>query len=89
MFSDDVRYFFTALLIVVGGILPIVNPLGSAPLFLQMTHGSVLQFFEQMTTNTIPLVLLAMMFLTLVVANAKITGWVKQQFRRKAPHSDG
>jgi multiple antibiotic resistance protein len=38
--SDDLRYFLTALLLVVGGILPIVNPVGSAPMFLQMTHGA-------------------------------------------------
>ena len=38
--SDDVRYFLTALLLVVGGILPIVNPVGSAPMFLAMTHGA-------------------------------------------------
>ena len=40
MFSDDVRYFLTALLLVVGGLLPIVNPIGSAPMFLAMTHGA-------------------------------------------------
>ena len=40
MFSDEVRYFLTALLIVVGGILPIVNPVGSAPMFLAMTRGA-------------------------------------------------
>ena len=39
-FSDDLRYFLTALLLVVGGILPIVNPVGSAPMFLAMTHGA-------------------------------------------------
>ena len=38
--SDEVRYFLTALLLVVGGILPIVNPIGSAPMFLAMTHGA-------------------------------------------------
>ena len=38
--SDDIRYFLTALLLVVGGILPIVNPVGSAPMFLAMTHGA-------------------------------------------------
>jgi multiple antibiotic resistance protein len=38
--SDDLRYFLTALLLVVGGILPIVNPVGSAPMFLAMTHGA-------------------------------------------------
>jgi multiple antibiotic resistance protein len=40
MFSDDIRHFLTALLLVVGGILPIVNPVGSAPMFLAMTHGA-------------------------------------------------
>ena len=40
MISDDLRYFLTALLLVVGGILPIVNPVGSAPMFLAMTHGA-------------------------------------------------
>ena len=32
--------FLTALLLVVGGLLPIVNPVGSAPMFLAMTHGA-------------------------------------------------
>ena len=40
MISEDVHHFLTALLLVVGGILPIVNPVGSAPMFLAMTHGS-------------------------------------------------
>jgi multiple antibiotic resistance protein len=38
--AADLRYFLTALLLVVGGILPIVNPVGSAPMFLAMTHGA-------------------------------------------------
>jgi multiple antibiotic resistance protein len=38
--SDDIRQFLTALLIVVGGVLPIVNPVGSAPMFLALTHGA-------------------------------------------------
>src|SRR3954454_13531462 len=38
--SDDLRHFLTALLLVVGGLLPIVNPVGSAPMFLAMTHGA-------------------------------------------------
>ncbi|MFO1414355.1 MAG: MarC family protein [Burkholderiales bacterium] len=40
MIENDIRNFLTALLLVVGGLLPIVNPVGSAPLFLSMTHGS-------------------------------------------------
>ncbi len=40
MISDDISYFLSGLLIVVGGLLPIVNPLGSAPMFLAMTRGA-------------------------------------------------
>lgn len=40
MIETDLRNFITALLLVVGGLLPIVNPVGSAPLFLSMTHGA-------------------------------------------------
>ncbi|HTP98287.1 MAG TPA: MarC family protein [Casimicrobiaceae bacterium] len=40
MISDDLRNYLTALLLVVGGLLPIVNPVGSAPMFLAMTHGA-------------------------------------------------
>ncbi len=39
-FSDDLRQFLTALLLVIGGLLPIVNPVASAPVFLTMTRGS-------------------------------------------------
>jgi multiple antibiotic resistance protein len=40
MIADDIRVFLTVLLLVIGGLLPIVNPVGSAPLFLAMTHGA-------------------------------------------------
>lgn len=40
MLHDDVRQLMYGLLLVVGGLLPIVNPLGSAPLFLAMTRGA-------------------------------------------------
>jgi len=40
LIADDIRLFLGVLLLVVGGLLPIVNPVGSAPLFLAMTHGS-------------------------------------------------
>lgn len=40
MFADETRIFLTAFLLVVGGILPIVNPVGTAPMFLAMTHGA-------------------------------------------------
>lgn len=38
--AEDLRHFLYALLLVVAGLLPIVNPVGSAPLFLAMTHGA-------------------------------------------------
>ena len=38
--AEEVRHFLYALLLVVSGLLPIVNPVGSAPLFLAMTHGA-------------------------------------------------
>ncbi len=38
--SEDLRQFLTALLLVIGGLLPIVNPVASAPVFLKMTRGS-------------------------------------------------
>src|SRR5664279_5500724 len=40
MLDQDLRQFLGAILLVVGAILPIVNPIGSAPMFLAMTHGS-------------------------------------------------
>lgn len=38
--SDDIRLFLGILLLVIGGLLPIVNPVGSAPMFLAMTRGT-------------------------------------------------
>lgn len=38
--ADDFRLFLSIFLLVIGGILPIVNPLGSAPMFLAMTRGA-------------------------------------------------
>jgi multiple antibiotic resistance protein len=40
MFDQDLRQFLGAILLVVGALLPIVNPVGSAPMFLAMTHGA-------------------------------------------------
>jgi len=40
MLADDVRHFVVTLLLVVGALLPIVNPVGVAPMFLAMTHGA-------------------------------------------------
>lgn len=40
MLEDDLQQMLRATLLVVGAILPIVNPVGSAPMFLAMTHGA-------------------------------------------------
>lgn len=40
MFDEDLQQLLRAILLVVGAILPIVNPVGSAPMFLAMTHDS-------------------------------------------------
>lgn len=40
MLADDARHFVVTLLLVVGALLPIVNPVGVAPMFLAMTHGA-------------------------------------------------
>ncbi len=40
MLDEDLQQLLRAVLLVVGAILPIVNPLGSAPMFLAMTRGS-------------------------------------------------
>src|SRR5664279_2389632 len=40
MLDEDLQQLLRAVLPVVGAILPIVNPLGSAPMFLAMTHGT-------------------------------------------------
>jgi len=40
MLDEDLQQLVKAILVVVGAILPIVNPLGSAPMFLAMTHGT-------------------------------------------------
>ncbi len=40
MFDEDLQQLIRAILLVVGAILPIVNPVGSAPMFLAMTHGA-------------------------------------------------
>ncbi len=39
MFWSDVNQLVGATLLVVGAVLPVINPLGDAPLFLEMTEG--------------------------------------------------
>lgn len=38
--DHDLAHLATIFLVVVGALLPIVNPIGSAPMFLAMTHGA-------------------------------------------------
>src|SRR5450631_1584533 len=40
LLDQDLQQLLKVILVVVGAILPIVNPIGSAPMFLAMTHGS-------------------------------------------------
>ena len=37
--SSDFGQFTRAVLLMVGALLPVVNPLGDAPIFLRMTPG--------------------------------------------------
>jgi len=73
--SDDVRYFLTALLLVVGGILPIVNPVGSAPMFLAMTHGADegtrAQLAAKIALNSFLLIMGSLIFGAYVLAEQK------------------
>jgi multiple antibiotic resistance protein len=40
MMDQDLGQFIKVFLLVVGALLPIVNPVGSAPVFLALTHGA-------------------------------------------------
>jgi putative tricarboxylic transport membrane protein len=50
---------------------------------VQMAHGSALGFFEGMVTNTVPLIILGLMFLTAVVSSPKAMASLKGVFGRK------
>jgi multiple antibiotic resistance protein len=39
VFIDDVRHFIETALVAIGALLPIVDPLGGAPIYLAMTQG--------------------------------------------------
>jgi multiple antibiotic resistance protein len=39
MVLTDINALSTAILVLIGAILPVVNPIGDAPLFLHLTHG--------------------------------------------------
>ncbi len=66
MITEDIRNFLTALLLVVGGLLPIVNPVGSAPMFLAMTRGADLATRQalalKIAINTFVLVMGSLIF---------------------------
>jgi multiple antibiotic resistance protein len=51
VFYEDLRHLLYGLLLVVGGLLPIVNPVGSAPLFLGMTRGADARSRELLATR--------------------------------------
>jgi putative tricarboxylic transport membrane protein len=77
------RYNYPVAPMVLGVILsPIID--SNFRRGVQMQHGSAADFFGQMLSNRIPLILLALMVVTAIVSNAKMMGWIKQQFGRKA-----
>jgi multiple antibiotic resistance protein len=71
MVPEELRQLVGAFLLVVGGLLPIVNPVGSAPMFLAMTQGSDEATREalaaRIAVNTFMLLLGSMIFGTLVL----------------------
>ena len=76
------RYNYPVAPMVLGVILsPIID--SNFRRGVQMQHGSAIDFFNQMLQNRIPLILLALMLATAVASNPKMSGWIKQQFRRK------
>ena len=76
------RYDYPVAPLVLGVILtPIIDE--NFRRGVQLSRGSVAGFFEGMVTNPVPLVILALMFLTLVVANQKLMAPIKNLFRKK------
>ena len=71
MTFDDLRMLIGPFLLVVGSLLPIVNPLGSAPIFLVMTRGSDEatrhKLAVQVAFNSFILLFASMVFGTLVL----------------------
>ena len=71
MAFEDFRQLIGPFLLVVGSLLPIVNPLGSAPIFLAMTHGSDeatrRKLAVQVAINSFILLFASMVFGTLVL----------------------
>jgi putative tricarboxylic transport membrane protein len=76
------RYGYPVAPLVLGVILsPIID--SNFRRGVQMEHGSAFGFFSSMFTNTIPLVLLALMITTMIVSNPKITGAIRRLFGSK------
>jgi putative tricarboxylic transport membrane protein len=76
------RYAYPVAPLVLGVILvPIID--SNFRRGVQMAHGSALGFFEGMVTNTVPLIILGLMFLTAVVSSPKAMASIKGMFGRK------
>jgi multiple antibiotic resistance protein len=71
MVPEEFRQFLGAFLLVVGGLLPIVNPVGTAPMFLALTFGSDEPTRQALAAriafNTFVLLLGSMIFGTVVL----------------------
>ncbi len=77
------RYDYPVAPLVLGVILtPIIDE--NFRRGVQLTHGNAMGFFEGMISNTVSLIILAMMFLTAIVSNPKIMGAIKGMFGKKA-----
>ena len=76
------RYDYPVAPLVLGVILtPIIDE--NFRRGVQLTYGSAAGFFQEMVTNTVSLVILALMLLTAVVSNPKATGFIRSIFRKK------
>ena len=77
------RYAYPVAPLVLGVILsPIIE--SNFRRGVQLEHGSVFSFFGSMVSNTIPLILLALMLVTAVVSNPSAVGWLKEKIRGRS-----
>ena len=77
------RYAYPVAPLVLGVILsPIIE--SNFRRGVQLEHGSVFGFFGSMVSNTIPLILLALMLVTAVVSNPSAVGWLKEKIRGRS-----
>jgi len=78
------RYAYPVAPLVLGVILsPIID--ANFRRGVQMEHGSLIGFFTAMLSNTIPLVLLALMLVTAIASNPRIMSAIKRRLSRKVP----